>query len=477
LLNRRFNRAKGYEAEKAHPERRSTWEEIMRRSAVFPLSKSFLFYVFCAASALAQARDPGVRGGPPGAGGPLVGLDAAEDAFWFAALDRFQQIQSVSGSIEPRAGLGPRFNSNSCASCHAQPAVGGSSPATNPQVAVATLDGATNSVPSFITANGPVREARFKSDGGVHDLFTIQGRRDAPGCVAAQPDFSDLSNISFRIPTPLFGVGLVENTLDETLEADAAAQATLRQQLHIAGHFNHRKGGLDSEFNTSGNTGTIARFGWKGQNPSLGVFAGEAYVVEQGVTNELFTVERDVADTSGCIFNALPEDSTNLTNTIHSVSPAADFSSDVVNFAAFMRLNEPPMPAPDTSSIARGRRLFSRVGCAACHITQHTTAQSVFTGQSGRTYFPYSDFQLHEMGRDLDDGIAQGDASSSEFRTAPLWGLGQRIFFLHDGRTTDLVAAIQAHDSPQSEARDVIRGFNSLSVSRQQDILNFLRAL
>jgi CxxC motif-containing protein (DUF1111 family) len=81
------------------------------------------------------------------------------------------------------------------------------------------------------------------------------------------------------------------------------------------------------------------------------------------------------------------------------------------------------------------------------------------------------------MGKDLDDGIAQGDASSSEFRTAPLWGLGQRIFFLHDGRTTDLVAAIQAHDSPQSEARDVIRGFNSLSVSRQQDILNFLRAL
>ena len=93
------------------------------------------------------------------------------------------------------------------------------------------------------------------------------------------------------------------------------------------------------------------------------------------------------------------------------------------------------------------------------------------------TYTPYSDFQLHDMGQTLADGIAQGEASGSEFRTAPLWGIGQRIFFLHDGRTTDLLAAIKAHDSPQSEAHDVNSNFNELTGAQQQDILNFLRAL
>ena len=87
--------------------------------------------------------------------------------------------------------MGPRFNLDGCAGCHMQPAVGGSSPAVNPQVAVATAFGARNTVPSFITLNGPVREARFKQksngsrDGGVHALFTISGRVDSTGNAAA----------------------------------------------------------------------------------------------------------------------------------------------------------------------------------------------------------------------------------------------------------------------------------------------------
>src|ERR1700691_4604792 len=96
-------------------------------------------------SALAQAvQDPGVRGGPAGAGGPLAGLSAAETTFFTAARNVFREISSVSGTIagETIAGLGPRFNLNGCAGCHAQPAVGGTSPSVNPQVAVATLHGA-----------------------------------------------------------------------------------------------------------------------------------------------------------------------------------------------------------------------------------------------------------------------------------------------------------------------------------------------
>ena len=81
------------------------------------------------------------------------------------------------------------------------------------------------------------------------------------------------------------------------------------------------------------------------------------------------------------------------------------------------------------------------------------------------------------MGRTLADGVAQGAAAGDEFRTAPLWGLGQRIYFLHDGRTSDLLEAIAAHQSRESEANSVIRNFNELPEAQKQDVLNFLRSL
>jgi CxxC motif-containing protein (DUF1111 family) len=202
------------------------------------------------------------------------------------------------------------------------------------------------------------------------------------------------------------------------------------------------------------------------------MFSGEAYNVEIGVTNELFPNEREYA--SSCQYNTLPEDFTNLTNSGVSSSPASNYASDIINFAAFARLSAPPASIPDTPSIANGRALFTSTGCGACHIQQHTTAQSIYTNQSNVTYFAYSDFQLHDMGNGLADGISQGSASGSQFRTAPLWGIGQRIFFLHDGRTKDLLQAIQAHGG---EATQVISMFNGLSSGQKQDILNFLRGL
>ena len=81
------------------------------------------------------------------------------------------------------------------------------------------------------------------------------------------------------------------------------------------------------------------------------------------------------------------------------------------------------------------------------------------------------------MGEGLRDGITQGSAGPDEFRTAPLWGVGQRIFFLHDGRTTNLVEVIEAHRSRGSEANQVIRRFDRLSAEQQQDVINFLRSL
>lgn len=450
--------------------------------------------------------DPGPRAGASGAGGFYPTLGANEQAFFNAALARFTETDSVSGNIagETGSGLGPAFNGNSCAMCHAQPAIGGSSPGltspqnpiNNPQVALATLDQATNIVPPFITDDGPVREARFvtlsgakgtAADGGVHDLYSIAGRTDAPGCTLAQPNFSqelEENNVIFRIPTPLFGLGLVENTPDATLEANLAANQSQKLALGI--------GGL---LNTSGNDGTVTRFGWKAQNKSLLIFSGEAYNVEIGVSNEAFPNERSAVP--GCVFNATPEDSTNIVdpNTGATTGSASDMSSDIVNFAAFARLSAPPAQAPMSASAQAGQALFVSVGCAFCHTTSLTTAASIFTGMSNVTYAPLSDFALHHMGSNLADGISQGAAGGDMFRTAPLWGAGQRLFFLHDGRTSNLVTAIEDHFSTgkncvsaqtpisaaqqgcQSEANGVIQNFNRLSVSQQQSIIDYLRSL
>ena len=427
-------------------------------------------------SDLFAARDPGVRTGPAGAGDKLFGLTDLEQQLFGVGLEAFEEVQSVQGTIpQTEAGLGPRFNLDSCAGCHAQPAIGGTSPAVNPQVDVANKELATNVIPFFVTQNGPVREARFKfkpngtPDGGVHALFTITGRSDAPGCDLAQPDFPAAAasqNLIFRIPTPVFGTGLIEAIDDDTILANMRANRLLKLFL-----------GVNGRPNMSGNDGTITRFGWKAQNKSLELFSAEAYNVEQGVTSNMFPQERD--EDPACRFNATPE------NTAHfDATNPIDVPSDVVKFAIFMRFLAPPTPVPDNPSIVLGRTLFTAVGCALCHTPTLHTGKKVATGALQDTDANlFSDLLLHNMGPGLADGISQGDARGDEFRTAPLWGLGQRIFFLHDGRTSDLRAAIQAHASPgdlripPSEANQVIAIFNQLPEFYKQSILNFLRGL
>jgi len=437
-----------------------------------------------------SAVDPGVRGGAAGAGGPLNGLTADETTFFNDGLTRFAEINAVTGA--DHTGLGPRFNSNQCLSCHSQPGPGGTSPASNPLLAVATLNGAKNVVPWFIKAAGPIREARFKqqpdgsADGNVHDLFVITGRSDAVGCNIAQESFLPAGdpvtgqggnpNIIFRIPTPTFGTGLIEAIPDAAILANMNRNRPEKEAMGISGHPNSI---LSGNVNRSGNDGTITRFGWKAQNKSLRMFAGEAYNVESGVTNQLFPQKRD--ETPGCLFNPTPEDTLNFAP---GATPTAVIS-DVDAFSNFMRMLAPPSPAPDTRSTANGRAVFEQVGCAHCHTPMFTTGKAIASGSStspsaalsNQPVHLYSDLLLHHMGSALADGITQGAAGPDEFRTAPLWGVGQRIFFLHDGRTRDLVQAIAAHRSPGSEAGAVIRSFERLPTQQQQDVVNFLRSL
>ena len=479
--------------------------------AVYRVAPAGLLALALAAPTLAQT-DPGVRGGAingqTGATAtsplPLATVTAntpqGVSEFFQNGLTRFQDVETVTGGAN--VGLGPRFNFVSCSGCHAQPTVGGTGPATNPQFTVISaglVSGSTNTVPFFITANGPTREARFPfffnsnggvntnaPNGGVEDLYTVSGRSDAGSCSLQQPSFAaaqQAGNLIFRIPTPVFGAGLLENLDDSTLLANQANQAG--NGLGISGTFNH-----------NGNDGTIARFGWKAQNKSLELFSGEAYNVEMGISNEIFTQDRPLPGedlSTGLPSNCLnlggagyPEDATNFAPAVpnsDTFALNAQIPSDVVQFAMFMRLLAPPIPSTTTpggaASISQGQSLFSSIGCAVCHTpTLGNTQASNFTSSlGGASVSPFSDLEIHHMGNGLNDNVSQGGAGGDQFRTAPLWGVGQRIFFLHDGRTTNLLTAITAHASSGSEATGVIENFESLSTANQQAILNFLRSL
>ncbi len=470
---------------------------------------SLLASVFFLAGAAFAQTDPGVQSASRGTGATLIPSTDTTGflTFFTDGLSRFQEVETVTAG--PNVGLGPRFNSNQCSSCHSQPNIGGSGAAVNPQFTFTTVsDGfasgaiaAGNTIPSFITKTGPTREARFpfffnsdgsvntsSPNGGVEDLFTVAGRSDRGTCTSlAQPSFTEAqeaNDIIFRIPTPLFGAGLIENLDDSTLLANQAVN--LNNDFGIAGTFNH-----------NGNDDTISRFGWKAQNKSLHIFAGEAYNVEMGITNLLFPNEKPLPGEDGngntgdtglvatCLNltgTGYPEDASNPLETTN-----AAVLDDVSAFANFMRFLAPPPSggvvlngtAVSASSISTGKSLFTSIGCATCHNPTPGTTQvsNLVPALSKQTVNAFSDIEIHDMGTGLADNVSQGTAGGDQFRTAPLWGLGQRIFLLHDGRTTSLLTAIADHSSSGSEANTVISNFDDLSTTQQQEVLDFLRSL
>jgi len=405
-------------------------------------------------------------------------------------------------SLVNSAGMSPVFNADQCFICHFQPTIGGSSPHHNPAEKIAHRLGGTNVVPAFEKQHGAFREVRFKynpdgtRDGGVHSLFTLQGRSDTPTCTLKQPDFAKAvreRNISFRIPLQLFGLGLIESIQDSAIRANMNANLEQKRALGISGHPN-----------IVPNNGTISRFGWKAQNGSITIFAGEAYNVEMGISNDAFPMGRSEDPDCNEVYEPfdIPRTEDSLYNNPLKIMPAW------LMFTEFMRFVDAPQPAPLSANSQHGKELFNTVGCALCHTpsfktlgTSNPTTPLQEIGPHsvalrGQTVNLFSDLLVHHMGATLADNIVQGNAGPDEFRTTPLWGLGNRLFFLHDGRTSDLMVAIQDHlsrrfsdggDNPSkdlhsytygpSEANAVVDRFNTLSEEDKQAILNFLRSL
>jgi CxxC motif-containing protein (DUF1111 family) len=473
-----------------------------------------------------HATDPGPRPNPASVvPRPVPGLSQNEQALFFESLLRVSELEGTcdtcaqqaqnqlpidpdpNNPFAPRAlvnsaGMGPVFNSDTCFGCHVQPQIGGSSPKVNPAQVIAHRLGGTNTVPAFEDPQGAFRETRFKygsggeRDGGVHSLFTVQGRSDAPDCRLQQPDYpTELArrNVAFRIPLQLFGLGLIESIQDKAIIANMNSLRDLKRNLGISGHPNR-----------VANNGTISRFGWKAQNASINMFAGEAYNVEMGITNDLFPTSRSEAEDCNLAYEPfdVPRTQDVLYTDPLKIMPAW------LMFTVFMRFVDAPQPAAMSVSATRGQGLFNEIGCALCHTPSFRTRGTAnpqtpseeigphVVALRGRVVNLYSDLLVHHMGATMADNIVQGAAGPDEFRTTPLWGLSQRLFFLHDGRTSDLRVAIEDHFSaahsgggdnperdsaapsyPPSEANRVVEIFNALNDRDQQAVLDFLRSL
>jgi len=449
-----------------------------------------------------QATDPGVRGinwcttgCTNGAGTFQSTLTPQEQASEPPA-----QAQFVTSAIvtDPNSvmdtGLGPRFNSNSCSSCHQQPALGGSSPASNPLFQVYQTDGTdhfNNTMPSFETQSGPVLVPHLPpSSGGnglVQQLFTITGASSAPGCNIQQPNFSQETGLVFRQPLPTFGDGYLDFIENRDIINNLNSNLPLKTSLGI--------GGVAS---MNGDDGSVNRFGWKAQWRAILPATGAEEQVEEGITNEQLLTETD--QTAGCDVNPIPEDATNYAYTGSSMTPWY-FLADAERDAMFVRFLEQPTerqycPGGNASSCSNGLAEFKTIHCDLCHTVSYTTPPASIPSQGHIVLNLYSDLLLHHMGSCLADNITQGMAEGDMWRTPPLWNVGQRIWFLHDGRANDLVTAIKEHGDgfqrsgctgvgayPNSEADAVIKAFNNLknvsgvAGTAQQDLINFLRSL
>lgn len=376
----------------------------------------------------------------------LPGLTEDQKRLFLVGREDFASLE------EPNEGLGPLFNGRGCAECHAVPAVGGvtDSPTLRERRIGRMLNGRFDPMHQF---GGPV----------LH-LFSITSLRGQfPDQVPADcrlpeviPVPEEAQFLGLRQPQPLFGMGLVEAIPAERI-------------LYNVGRFGHL--GIRGKASFSGPR--LGRFGWKAGVPSLLDFSGEAYLVEMGITNAIapheaheLRSERGFRQAARCDTRPELEAASNEGNSVGAEA--------IVNFTNFMRLLAPLPRGGITAGVQRGERIFERVGCGACHIPEMRTGKNPIAALSEKPVRAFSDFLLHDMGDRLADGIEQGLATGREFRTAPLWGLRFRPFFLHDGRTTDLHEAILLHGGG---AEKVIEDFRNLPDGSKQDLLDFLRSL
>ena len=416
-----------------------------------------LIVAFFSLSGIIQAqlrvKGPGVRGGPAGAGKPFATLTGDELEMFNVGRDDFEEAEGVGeGSAPASTSWGAR------AAIASRPSAARARRSILCSRGRRSAFGAGNVVPSFIRPNGPIREARFQNNpDGSPRRRRARAVRDQRASTDRQRQRLQHRAGGLRDAGPQPQHHLPDSHAGVRRRADRNDQGQRASSPTCAANSpTKRSSASRGRLNRNGNDGTVSRFGWKAQNQSLLLFSGEAYNVEMGITNELFQSERD--ENPNCQFATVPND-TQLFDTRAGFPALITAIENFANFQRFLasaarrsrvrrRLVELDRPRPQK---------FSDIGCALCHTPSLTTRKSHGRGAE-RTEVAnlYSDLALHNMGPGLADDVLQGVARGDEFRTAPLWGLGQRIFFLHDGRTSDLLEAIRrtkATATPSSDRR------------------------
>jgi CxxC motif-containing protein (DUF1111 family) len=356
-------------------------------------------------------------------------------------------------------GLGPVYNTQSCAECHQNPVTGAISQIT--ELRAGHLDGFGN----FVDAAGGSLINDRATDASIQERV---------------PSTAETIR-TFRTSLNILGDGFVE-AIDSNTLASIANNQPGQSGGQIAGQF--------IQVPVLEVSGAVrgGRFGWKNQQASLLSFASDAYLNEQGITNRLNLTEntslgRFVGFGSG--FDPVP-DNQPCTN-IPGKTCGEDKDDDIAAFAEFMRSTKaPPRDAAvaATTDSQVGASLFNQVGCNICHVSSITTspAGTVINGGAftvpaalgNKIIHPYSDFLLHNVG--TGDGIVQngGQSTANKMRTAPLWGVRTRDRLMHDGESLTRSEAILRH---AGEATAVINNYRALSVTQRNQIATFLNSL
>jgi CxxC motif-containing protein (DUF1111 family) len=391
-------------------------------------------------------------------------------------------FNTVEGTAD---GLGPIFNANACGACHTLGAAGGAGQQIERRFG-RFANGAFNPL-----AN---------EGGSLRQLFTLGAWK--PGCNVAlerEPADATVHNVG-RMTTPLFGLGLVDAMPDAFFDALAAAEPAATRGTVLRAPIALPNAGAGPGHDATQTVGQVrvTRFGWKGGVGNLAQFAADAYLNEMGITTQHCSKGASVlAFATESAPNGVPVPAgcdDGLPGTDDSVGSCAggvdELQDDVNNFTLFMEFLAPTTTDnSDAISINAGRPLFASIGCANCHVDSTVSTGAFQTASTFRTpaapatrvpgntaFHPFSDFLVHDMGT-LGDQIGnQGDslAATRLMRTAPLWGVRFRNNKLHDGRTTDVTAAIRAHDGQGAAARDA---FNRLSSSNQHNVTQFVLSL
>lgn len=405
---------------------------MKRLSASLGLCALLLFTALRALEA-----EPAAPAGAARPGDPLPQLDPADRERFRRGREAFETAHT------PETGLGPVFNDSACNRCHNRKGVGG-----------AGIQSAVLAGRSEAGRFDPLRERGGPAFATASITLEAEGRRLAPRCTLppdGEPVPAQANVVVRRRTTPLFGLGLVDAT------PEAAFRALAEQQPPAI------RGRVARVTELARGAPGVGKFGWKAQAPSLRQFAGLALSQELGITNPEYPSE------------LLPLGDARALAACDLVPELEEDASGVQHLVDFLQLLAPVAALAPGPEARRGDRLFTIIGCDGCHTRSLRSGPSAIPALSEQRYAPYSDFLLHDMGA-LGDGIAEGDASPREMRTAPLWGghlyAGARL--LHDGRARSFEAAITAHDGQGAAAS---QAFAKLVEADQRALVAFLASL